>query len=248
VINKPVHAYIAASPSQEARKKTALEISAALVCSGPREKPCRECRSCRLALAELHPDIMTVTRGLDDHGKLRREVYVEQIRDVVSNAHIMPTDAERRVFVIEDAGFMNHAAQNALLKVLEEPPDSSAFVLCVERTDLLLPTVRSRCLEITTTGDEKEYPGETRLFAAGFADLYLSGKTAERLRFCVSNEGMDSEKLREFLECLKEEAALRLRSGAGTAAAELVSLADKALLYARRNVGIRHIFGILAAG
>ena len=248
MINNLVHAYIAASPSESARKKNALEISAALVCSDPHEKPCRQCRNCRLALSGIHPDITSVTRGVDDRGKLRREVYVEQMRDVVSNAHIMPTEAERRVFVIEDADFMNHAAQNALLKVLEEPPDCSAFVLCVERTDLLLPTVRSRCLEMTTVGDEKEYSDEPRLLAAGFVDVCLSGKTAERLRFCVSNEGMDSEKLREFLECSKQEAALRLRSGSGKTAMELLSLIDRALLYSKHNVGIRHIFGILAAG
>jgi DNA polymerase III delta prime subunit len=72
-------------------------------------------------------------------------VNIEQIREVIDRAGFRPFEARRRVVIIDEADTMLAPAQSALLKVLEEPPPSSIFILATTRSDMLLPTVQSRC-------------------------------------------------------------------------------------------------------
>jgi DNA polymerase-3 subunit delta' len=72
-------------------------------------------------------------------------VKIEQVRDVVDRAAYRPFEGRRRVVIVDRADALVPAAQNALLKTLEEPPPSSIFILVSSRPDMLLPTVRSRC-------------------------------------------------------------------------------------------------------
>ena len=84
---------------------------------------------------------MTIERRTDDKGKQKREIAVDQIRQMVFDAVARPQTAEHKVYVVRDAQLMNTAAQNAALKLLEEPPASAAFILCAANTAMLLPTV-----------------------------------------------------------------------------------------------------------
>ena len=116
------HAYIITARAEEGFAK-AMELAAAMLCEGDGEKrPCGVCRHCKKSLRGIHPDVMLITRPLDDKGKMKKEIQVEQIRSMVSTALIMPNEAEKKVYIIRDAGAMNATAQNALLKLLEEPP------------------------------------------------------------------------------------------------------------------------------
>ena len=239
------HAYIISAASPESRREAAVHLSASLVCRAD-ETPCGDCRDCHKAFAMIHPDIAFVSRAVGENGKQRREIYVEQIREIISGAYIMPNEAERKVYVIEDAEHMNIAAQNALLKILEDPPGGVAFILCTELSDSLLPTVKSRCIEIFLRTGEKIYSDETSILACEFAELWMSGKEHELFAFCAAHDGMSAELLPEFFECAKNEAVKRLRSGADSSAMELAKLLDKAALYAKHNVGTKHIFGMLS--
>jgi DNA polymerase-3 subunit delta' len=87
----------------------------------------------------VHPDVVVVEPG--DSGSIK----IEQIRDVIDRAGYRPFEGRRRVVIINDADAMASSPQNALLKVLEEPPPSSVFILVTARPDMLLPTVQSRC-------------------------------------------------------------------------------------------------------
>jgi DNA polymerase-3 subunit delta' len=75
-------------------------------------------------------------------------IKIDQAREVIDRAMYRPFEGRRRVTIIDDADAMAGAAQNALLKTLEEPPSSSTFILVTSRPDALLPTVRSRCSQI----------------------------------------------------------------------------------------------------
>ena len=75
-------------------------------------------------------------------------ITVEMAREIIGQASYRPFEARRRVVVVDDADSLQPAAQNALLKTLEEPPPSSMFVLVTARPDSLLETVRSRCPRI----------------------------------------------------------------------------------------------------
>jgi DNA polymerase-3 subunit delta' len=89
-----------------------------------------------------YPDVPVVEPG--DTGSIR----IEQIREIVDRVGYRPFEGRRRVVVVDDADALVQAAQNALLKTLEEPPPSSMFILVTSRPDVLLPTVRSRCPQL----------------------------------------------------------------------------------------------------
>lgn len=90
----------------------------------------------------MHPDVLLLEPG--ESGSIK----IEQVRDVIDRAAYRPFEGRRRVVIIDGADALVPAAQNALLKTLEEPPASSVFILVTARADVLLPTVRSRCPQL----------------------------------------------------------------------------------------------------
>jgi len=100
---------------------------------------CGVCAACTRIARGVHPDVLVVEPG--ETGTIK----IEQIRDVVDRAAYRPFEGRRRVVIVDEADAMQPAAQNALLKTLEEPPPASSFILITSRPDVLLPTVRSRC-------------------------------------------------------------------------------------------------------
>ena len=114
--------YIIAAPSADDCDAQAARLAARAVCSGAEPKPCGKCRDCRKAAAGIHPDIIDVRRMTDDKGRPKREIMVDQVRAMAADASILPNEAERKVYVIHEAELMNESAQNAALKLLEEPP------------------------------------------------------------------------------------------------------------------------------
>jgi len=106
---------------------------------GLRETDKRETR----ILVQTHPDVMVVP---PDPPQMM--IKVDQVRQVIQTARYKPQEARRRVFVFVDSAFMKEAA-NALLKVLEEPPDFATIFLLARNPGELLPTIRSRCITFT---------------------------------------------------------------------------------------------------
>ena len=130
-------------------------LAAAHVCEGT-DRPCLRCRHCRKvfqgAFPGIHPDVALVERAADKSGKLRREITVDQIRALAVDAAVLPNEADGKVYIFPEADTMNIAAQNAFLKLLEEPPRGVMFLLCAESREKLLETVQSRCGEIRLAG------------------------------------------------------------------------------------------------
>jgi DNA polymerase-3 subunit delta' len=94
----------------------------------------------------IHPDIRIVGVGTgDDDGANRRDIRIEQVRELEAFLNLTPYEGACKVVVIDGAEQMNTAASNALLKTLEEPPDDSLLLLVTSNEDALLPTIRSRC-------------------------------------------------------------------------------------------------------
>ncbi len=123
-------------------------LTRAIVCS-EEGSPCGNCHNCHLANIDSHPDIAIISA---EDGK--KSITVSQIRDLRNEAYIKPHQAQKRVFVIDGADTMNEQSQNALLKVLEEPPSAVMFVLIAENKSSLLDTINSRCVTLTLNTPE----------------------------------------------------------------------------------------------
>ena len=250
-MEKLSHAYIVSSASAEARSSMARLLAAQMLCSG-NSKPCGVCRDCRKVSAGVHPDLCTVRRLTDDKGNPKRDIQVGQVRDMLQEAYILPNEASGRVFVIEDADTMNAAAQNAALKLLEEPPANVYFILCAENPDRLLPTVRSRCANLRRNTEAEGSDGETLEAAAEYLRLVGSGDEAELLAWCIAHENLSIADTVSLLEAAKvlETDMLCGRRGSVFAErrqiAENMALLDRCIEYLRVNTGVKHIFGLLA--
>jgi DNA polymerase III subunit delta' len=134
---------IFAGPAGVGKRLVALAVAQALNCASQRDgDACGECPSCRRIARGVHPDVQFVTPG--ESGSIK----IEQVREATDRTIYRPFEGKRRVTVIDEADALMVAAQNALLKTLEEPPASSVFILVTARPDALLGTVRSRCSQI----------------------------------------------------------------------------------------------------
>ena len=140
------HAILIEGPVGSGRRTLARLIAAAALCD-EREVPCGACSHCRRVLAGIHPDVTEV----GGNGEAR-SFHVDEIRRIREEAYVLPNEGRRRVFVLCDAGQMTEQAQNALLKLLEEPPAHVVLILTCEQRFQLLDTVISRVFPVTLEG------------------------------------------------------------------------------------------------
>ena len=249
------HACLICAPSAEAALNKAQELAAKAVCSGETmSKPCGTCRDCRKVKNGIHPDVITLTRAVDEKGKQKQNITVDQIRALSADAIVLPNEARRKVYIIDGAETMNPAAQNAALKLLEEPPPAVVFLLCTVRPMQLLETVRSRCALVKLRGaEDPEGPDETAMeLAAGYLKAVNTRDEAQIYRWCAQNEGIDAQTMAAFLEALRLRLAdmlcLRVKGGRLSRAelAALCKLSDRCTQYLKVNTNVKQLFGLLA--
>lgn len=135
------HFYLISGPEGSGKHTLARLLAAAILCQG-QGKPCGACPACRKVREGLHPDFITV----DDPEK--KTVPVQLIREARADIYVQPNEAEHKIYLFPRAQDMGLPGQNALLKVLEEPPSYGVFLLLTDNPEKLLPTVRSRCTEL----------------------------------------------------------------------------------------------------
>ena len=139
----PFHAYIISGPDGSGKTLTSRLLASALVCTEAEGlRPCGRCLACRKVDHDTHPDVRTI----EMEGK--ESFLVGQSRELRADASRLPNEGRHKVYILPDAEFMNEAASNALLKILEEPPEYTVIVLIAENPAKLPETVRSRCVEL----------------------------------------------------------------------------------------------------
>lgn len=137
---KPFHAYIFQGDVGVGKEALATTFAAGLQCQGEGGKPCKSCVSCHQAESGNQPDIIWVTRE-------KASLGVEEIREKLCNTmDIKPFSSPYKVYIVPEAEKMTEAAQNALLKTIEEPPEYGVVLLLTSNISELLPTIQSRCL------------------------------------------------------------------------------------------------------
>lgn len=137
------HAWLITGPPGSGRSIAALCFAAALQCTSDRVPGCGECRACTTTMAGTHADVRRIIpEGLS--------IGVDSMRSIVQIASRRPGTGRWQIVLIEDADRLTEGAANALLKVVEEPPPSTVFLLCapsVDPEDIAI-TLRSRCRHI----------------------------------------------------------------------------------------------------
>ena len=148
------HALLLEGEEGSGRRTLGRLIACAAVCGATQgtEKPCGVCPACHKALAGGHPDISEA--GGDGAA---RSFHIDAVRAIRDLAYVLPNEAPRRVFLLAGAHLMTEQAQNALLKILEEPPEHAVFILTCENRSQLLPTILSRtvCLAVEPPAAEE---------------------------------------------------------------------------------------------
>lgn len=137
----PAHAYLFEGAEGVGKRETAYYFAAALLCSSRKEPPCGICENCILSGAGNNPDLK---RFMLRDITTKKSIGAEEIRQIISDVSIKPFRSERKIYIIEDADALTPQAQNAMLKILEEPPSYVVFILCTTNVEQILPTVQSR--------------------------------------------------------------------------------------------------------
>lgn len=148
------HALILQGEDGLGKHTLARLIAKAAVCrEGARggEVPCGKCPSCIRAEALSHPDIRVITGS-----GASNTVSVESIRHLAEDAYRRPEESDRNVYLIFAGSTISEAAQNKLLKIIEEPPEGVLFLMAIRSAESLLPTIRSRAGVLTLRPVERE--------------------------------------------------------------------------------------------
>ncbi len=202
--NRLPHAILIEGDKGNGRHTLAKYIASSAVCSGE-TVPCGECKNCVMAEGGNHPDIVVIA---PEEGK--KNISVAQVRDVKNDAYIKPHMAQKKVFIIDYADTLNDQSQNALLKVLEEPPVAVTFILIAETKASFLETIISRCVVLTLSTPEKQLATEYILSKTDFSRidveeaLEISQNNVGKALMLLAGKG-DTEvsaAAKEFLECM----------------------------------------------
>ncbi len=146
--NRLAHAYLFTGPAGVGKRLFATELAKALLCEGPDRgdlEACDRCPACALVDAGTHPDFFPAGRPADS-----QTLPIDVVRELGRNLALKPARGGRKVALLDDADDLHdpvtsHAAANAFLKTLEEPPPRSVLILIGTSAELQLPTIVSRC-------------------------------------------------------------------------------------------------------
>jgi len=242
------HAWLITGPPGSGRSIAALCFAAALQCTSDGVPGCGECRACTTTMAGTHADVRRIIpEGLS--------IGVDEMRNIVQIASRRPGTGRWQVVVVEDADRLTEGAANALLKVVEEPPPSTVFLLCapsVDPEDISI-TLRSRCRHVALVTPRVDAIAQVLIDTDGLPDAdarwaaSVSGGHVGRARRLATDE--QARRRRERALGLARDAATPSRAYA--AAEELVATAEdeaKALTGGRNEVETEELRTALGAG
>jgi DNA polymerase III delta' subunit len=237
ILGQAPHAVLLSGPGSIGKTTLALDLAAGLLCRDPNpaERPCRACRGCRQVASGNHLDLHRLAPE-GPGGQIRigdaSNPDPGTARHLIGELALLPAEGGARVAIVEQAHRLNDDAQNALLKILEEPPAGVTIILCVDDEECLLPTVRSRCARVRLSAvgsrEIEDWLGELGVADApqaarlarladgrpGLALAYARSTDAERIRGEIARGILDmlaarrGVRLAAIREMMKSAAAL----------------------------------------
>ncbi|MBN1623713.1 MAG: hypothetical protein JXN10_01270 [Clostridia bacterium] len=198
------HAYILEGPSGCGKKDIARAFAYKILCMSEKsEKPCGKCRHCTIVnaggtgeLYELFPD--------------KGSISINSIRELQQNINLIPVSANRKVYLVIDADNMTIAAQNCILKTLEEPPEYATIILTVSNSDKLIETIQSRAVliqvGINSIEEIEEYLGKNTKFET--RDIQMAARCADgsvgKALGIIGSKDFSEQRIAaiDFAECL----------------------------------------------
>lgn len=140
------HAWLFVGAQGIGKRQFVRALTAFILCESRQHHACGQCRSCLQTIAGHHPNAIYLQREIDDKsGKQKRDISIEQVRDLNERLAISSHYGQSKVAVIDPADALNQSSVNALLKTIEEPSAGSHLLLISERSQALAATLRSRC-------------------------------------------------------------------------------------------------------
>lgn len=202
------HFYLISGPKGSGKHTLARLLAAALQCDDP-QAPCGVCPACRKVLGGSHPDVITVEDP--EHKK----VAVKIVREIRDDMFIRPNEGKKKIYLFPQE--LGTEGQNALLKILEEPPGYGVYILLAENAEQVLTTVRSRCVELKLLPLEdavlrrelgRRFPdkGADAIAAA----MERSGGFLGQAITLLSEDGGQSPQLGSFIQAFSEKNSLLL--------------------------------------
>lgn len=202
------HFYLICGPEGSGKHTLAKLLASAILCRGE-SRPCGTCGPCRKVAENLHPDFITVTDP--EH----KNIPVRMVREIREDMFIRPNEADYKIYLFPQE--LGIEGQNALLKVLEEPPAYGVFILLTDNPEKLLPTVRSRSTELALNALsepvlrkalQKEFPdSDAQTLTAAIA---RSGGFLGQARTVLSGEAQTVPQTESFAEAISTRSSLIL--------------------------------------
>ena len=161
--------------------------------------PCRQCEGCRKVKEKIHPDLIYVYPE-------KKAYSVDQVRDVKKQAYLPPNESKHKIFVFTDGEALSDYSQNALLKILEEPPSYAVFIIQIDNKKRLLSTVLSRCTVINAGSSEVFYDDDVIKMGNKLLEVCLKFYEYEIMK-TVSQCASDSSNFDLSLSYIEQKAA-----------------------------------------
>ncbi len=201
------HAVLLTGGTEKERKELAVLLAQALLCTNE-PSPCLKCDVCRKIKNGNHPDIIIVS---GEAGK-QRSIKIDTIRDIRQRAYIMPNEAPYQIFIILEASGMGEEAQNALLKILEEPPVTARFILASRSRDDFRQTILSRVTPFAISEDSGQAAGEKENAKAVKAatDIFTALLSKNEYKIMLSTGALEKDK--KTFKAALEKMILMLRN------------------------------------
>ena len=175
--NKCPHAIILTGRNINLIEQGLIFIKWAFCCNNNKEPlRCGNCSTCKLLEANTFPDFMQIEPVKSGDNKI---IKIEQVRDLIQFLQIKPQLAKLKIVMLSEAEYLNLQAANALLKILEEPPYNTYIILTISEPELLINTIRSRCLIFDIGTKDKDLFFEKDIVEKILQDLYNAFILAE---------------------------------------------------------------------